>query len=483
MKTRITLFLTALVVAAFSGIAQPAIDYDIDTDGDGSPEGTLYHDVVYDSFSDLILYNDFLGSAGSLTYAEDVELYDGTLTDLKLDLYYADYGSDTLAARDKPVIFFFYGGGFVEGNSIRVKDLCLQYAQRGYVTVAPNYRLGFNGAYETDSISVCEDLIGPAQAAYRGLLDAQQAMRWVRDNAASLGLDVDPDNFFVHGPSFFPVLSHMQNDEVPGVLSSLGALDDAVTIKASVGRSAALNLIDLFVDADDTAPFMIFHGTCDKSVAFFKSSTYKRFGCDTVIDPSLVNDYAIYGSYFITQQVSHYYEWYPICGLNHSLKDIEEIEMRQPMADFFYKNVTGEIDPMDPPVIKPFIQAPCEISSKCKFPDYYAFCDSAEQLPPRDGPCRLADFDLDFPIHDGVGQSKIGVFPNPSRGDFYFTYQSPAEKTANVFVYDLLGRQRELIQVPMAEGVNVKSINLDLEPGVYFIGVDGVAGPRFVIED
>ena len=60
-----------------------------------------------------------------------------------MDIYYCNYGSDTLAAKDKPVVFFFYCGGFVEGVSLRVKDLCIQFAQRGYVAVAPNYRLGF----------------------------------------------------------------------------------------------------------------------------------------------------------------------------------------------------------------------------------------------------------------------------------------------------------------------------------------------------
>lgn len=490
MKTRFTALLFAVAGLFATTMAQPACGYSIDTDGDHITDGTLYRDIVYQSFSQLILYNDLLpGALPSITYRRDVELYNGTLTDLKMDVYYPNPGADTLAAKDKPVIFFFYGGGFVSGTSIRVKDLCLQYSQRGYVCVAPNYRLGFPGAYEADSMHTCEDLRGPARAAYRALIDAQAAMRWITDSAfINLGIDVDPDNFFVHGPSFFPVLSHMQNDEVPNFLKDpLGDLDDALTIKASVGRSAAINAIGSFIDADDQAPFLIFHGTCDKSVPFRKLSTYKRFECDTIIDQALTQDYSIYGSYLITQQVNHYYEYYPICGLHHSLKNIEEGYMVEPVAEFFYKNVCNLVIPSDAPVITPLIVQSCEVSDKCKVPDYYSFCDTAEVLP---ASCTrtLSDVVAGEPTTFRVGNNStevMKVVPNPTSGSATFSYiNGNGAGEVRIQLFDLTGRMHFATTSGVVSGLNVISLDFptDLPRGTYLIVANGKTGPRVVLE-
>ena len=490
MKTRFTALLFAVAGLFATTMAQPACGYSIDTDRDLITDGTLYRDMVYQSFSQLILYNDLLpGALPSITYRRDVELYDGTLTDLTMDVYYPNPAGDTLAAKDKPVIFFFYGGGFINGSSIRVKDLCLQYSQRGYVCVAPNYRLGFPGAYETDSINVCEDLRGPARAAYRALIDAQAAMRWITDSAyINLGIDVDPDNFFVHGPSFFPVLSHMQNDEVPSFLKGpLGDLDDSLKIKASVGRSAAINVMESFIDADDQAPFLVFHGTCDKSVPFSKWSTYKRFGCDSIIDPALAQDYAIYGSYLITQQVNHYYEYYPICGLHHSLKTVEEGYMVEPVAEFFYKNVCDLISPSDAPVTTPLIVQNCEVSDKCKFPDYYSFCDTAEVLPASCAPAPIEiapDESMTFRV--GNNSTEImKVVPNPTSGSATFSYiNGNGAEEVRIQLFDLTGRLHYASASGVVSGLNVIHLDFpaDLPRGTYLIVANGETGPRVVLE-
>ena len=467
--------------------AQPAANYNIDTDGDGTPEGILYRDVVYPNPASLVAYSDWVPGPGGVTYSTDVELYNGNLTDLRMDIYYCNYGSDTLAAKDKPVVFFFYGGGFVEGVSLRVKDLCIQFAQRGYVAVAPNYRLGFYGAFPEYSTSVCYDLTGPSIAAYRALLDAQAAMRWMRDNAeSSLGLDVDETNFYIQGPSYFPMLSHMQSDEVPNSLLPYGVLDDSIKVKASIGRSAALTTPNNYIDAEDKAPLMIFQGTCDKSVPFTKLSVYDRFECSSVISIDSVSDFFLFGSLPIIQSVSHYYEFYPVCGLHHSLKNIEENEMREPMAQFLYKNVADLILPTDPPIRQAYIRAPCDVNNKCTGRDYFNFCNTAIQLPPDNGTCdRIADEDaIDWSDQKSLNNNCISVFPNPSAGPVTLSYRSDITGDVPVQVMDAFGRVRFSTRIAASEGLNANRLVLpsDMEPGIYFIMVDGKPGIRLIRE-
>lgn len=486
MKKRITLFLAGILCLLAPVWAQPVAGYNIDTDGDSLPDGLLYRDEVYDE-SDIIAYSDWEPGPGGVTYSTDVALYNGNLTNLRMDIYYCDYGTDSLAAKDKPVVYFFYGGGFVEGTSIRVRDLCKQYARRGYVAVAPNYRLGFYGAYPWDSTSVCYHLDGPSIAAYRGLLDAQAAMRWMRDNAyTALGLDIDPNNFYVQGPSFFPLLSHMQRDEVPTYLSVYGELDDSVKVKASIGRSAALTTPNQYIDADDKAPFLIFQGTCDKSVPFSKMSVYTRYECSSVVPISEVDDYFLFGSLPIVQSVSHYYEYYPVCGLHHSLKDLEENEMREPMADFLYRNVANIIQVTDPPLRQAYIVAPCDVNNKCTGRDYFNFCNTAIQLPPKDGSCireseEVLDTDLTARVDEGNG---VNLFPNPSTGPVTLSFRSDVEGKVRVQVLDAFGRERYTTSFGAVQGLNAQrlSIPASLEKGVYFVLINGVNGTRLVRE-
>lgn len=95
----------------------------------------------------------------------------------------------------KPVIVYYHGGGFTAGNAS-----CKVYegkgvAQKGAVYVSVNYRLGFFGFYVSDEL-VAED---KESAGNYGILDAIEALRWVRDNISQFG--GDPDNVTIMGQS------------------------------------------------------------------------------------------------------------------------------------------------------------------------------------------------------------------------------------------------------------------------------------------
>ena len=61
---------------------------------------------------------------------------------LYMDVYFPE--NDDF--QDRPLIFFMFGGSFVTGSKLSadVVNLCIQYAKRGYVAVAIDYRLSQN---------------------------------------------------------------------------------------------------------------------------------------------------------------------------------------------------------------------------------------------------------------------------------------------------------------------------------------------------
>ncbi len=80
-----------------------------------------------------------------------------------------------------PVIVFFYGGSWQSGAKETYRFVAAALAQRGYVTVVPDYRVY-------------------PEVRYPGFLqDGAQAVRWAKDNAARFG--GDPAKLFVMGHS------------------------------------------------------------------------------------------------------------------------------------------------------------------------------------------------------------------------------------------------------------------------------------------
>lgn len=91
-------------------------------------------------------------------------------------------------ARERPVMVFIHGGGFVVGN----KDAPIHdgsgFARSGIVSVAINYRMGIEGFLPI-----------PGAPTNLGLRDMIAALIWVRDNIAAFG--GDPANVTVFGES------------------------------------------------------------------------------------------------------------------------------------------------------------------------------------------------------------------------------------------------------------------------------------------
>jgi para-nitrobenzyl esterase len=90
------------------------------------------------------------------------------------------------AAARRPVLVYFYGGGFVAGDGSEPRYDGESMARRGIVVVTMSYRLGVFGFLAHPELS--------REMPYRGsgnygLLDQVAALRWVHDNIAAFGGD------------------------------------------------------------------------------------------------------------------------------------------------------------------------------------------------------------------------------------------------------------------------------------------------------
>jgi acetyl esterase/lipase len=74
-------------------------------------------------------------------------------------------------AAPAPAIVFIHGGGWRQGNKEAYRDMITEAAQRGYVAVTIGYRFAPTHIF-------------PAQVE-----DVKCAVRWLRANAAELGVD------------------------------------------------------------------------------------------------------------------------------------------------------------------------------------------------------------------------------------------------------------------------------------------------------
>ena len=95
-----------------------------------------------------------------------------------------------------PVLVYFYGGGFVAGDSSEPRYDGESMAAKGIVVVTVNYRLGVFGFMAHPELT--KESPHKASGNY-GLLDQNAALRWVQQNIASFG--GDPKRVTIGGES------------------------------------------------------------------------------------------------------------------------------------------------------------------------------------------------------------------------------------------------------------------------------------------
>lgn len=212
-----------------------------------------------------------------------------TNKNLALDIYsHADWHADA----KRPVLIFFYGGGWSWGDKAYFKFVADSFVDKGYVVVIPNYTLYPTAKYPTF------------------VEDGAKAVAWVHQNIAKHGGDIN--DLFVTGHSAGAYIAAMVafNDEY------LAAENQSTSIiKAVAGISGPYNFtpkqqeyVDVFGEENFTdmkisnhvngnePPALLIHSEGDSTVGLFNH----KLMMDALIANQDIAESLIYG-----QEITH----------------------------------------------------------------------------------------------------------------------------------------------------------------------------------
>jgi len=105
-----------------------------------------------------------------------VKNHDNEKEELKLDIY----SPKTDQTMERKAIVWFHGGGFKPGNDKNqsyIVSLCHAFARKGYLCIAPNYRLRSNP--ESDMKGTLDDAIH----------DVELSLKWIHQNSKKYHID------------------------------------------------------------------------------------------------------------------------------------------------------------------------------------------------------------------------------------------------------------------------------------------------------
>jgi para-nitrobenzyl esterase len=113
------------------------------------------------------------------------------------DCLYLNVWRPANGAKKLPVVFWIYGGGFVNGGASPPTYSGAELAKQGVLFVSANYRVGRFGTFAHPALTAA-NADGGLLGNY-GYMDQLAALRWVQRNIAAFG--GDPDNVTIVGES------------------------------------------------------------------------------------------------------------------------------------------------------------------------------------------------------------------------------------------------------------------------------------------
>jgi dipeptidyl aminopeptidase/acylaminoacyl peptidase len=202
------------------------------------PAPLRYRDLVFGGVT----------TTSDITYGSAVNQQGQTVT-LKLDVYRPN--GDTVTSR--PAIVWVHGGGFSGGSktSPEIVDEATTFARKGYVTVSISYRLTPGGCSAAAPTPECITAIGHARQ------DAQAAIRFLRSNAATYGLDT---NRIAIGGTSAGAITALDVGFTP---ETTGGVSSAVGGAVSLSGARVLS-----TPSPGDAVSLLFHGTNDTLVPY-----------------------------------------------------------------------------------------------------------------------------------------------------------------------------------------------------------------------
>ncbi len=165
------------------------------------------------------------------------------VTTVKMDIYKPKTSVD--ATTNRPVVVFIHTGNFlpppINGSPNGIKTdstaiiLCTEWAKRGYVAVSVNYRLGWNPLAEQADVRRGQLL----NAVYRAIHDVKQAVRNLKDNSATYGIDPNKIALYGEGTGAYVALAYEtldKNEEMELPKFRVGGIGDSYINRNVVGE-------------------------------------------------------------------------------------------------------------------------------------------------------------------------------------------------------------------------------------------------------
>jgi len=202
-----------------------------------------------------------------------VEVYN-TVGETRLNLYVFNPSNGTAAGKRAAIVFFF-GGGWRQGSPAQFAMQCRRLASLGMVAITADYRVSSrNHTTAADAVR-----------------DAKAAIRYIRGNAARLG--IDPERIAAGGGSAGGHLA-LSTALIPGLDedSNISSRPDALVLfnpgllaPGSLARSGQIPELK-GVDAVSVSPWhhvsanapptIIFHSTADTTVPYVTVQTFAK---------------------------------------------------------------------------------------------------------------------------------------------------------------------------------------------------------------
>ena len=199
---------------------------------------------------------------------------------LSMDIYFPKDDLDT-----HPCLLFVYGGGFVDNNQREksVVEYCRRMADKGFVAVATDYRLGLKGVKSKNLLSMAGDLENAIKMATEDLFSAVQYLV-----TYSQELCIDPEKIILAGSSA-GAITVLQADYELGNRSSLAsAMPEGFRFAGVVSFSGAIFSRKGKCEwtVQPPAPTLFLHGTSDELVTYKQIRFFKLgfFGTDPLVE-------------------------------------------------------------------------------------------------------------------------------------------------------------------------------------------------------
>ncbi len=105
---------------------------------------------------------------------------------LMFDIYYP---TGAMSNKKYPVYFSLHGGSFVTATKQSVSEFSDEFAEYGYIVVAPDYRTGYYGSGSGDTCSATSDSTYLQGAIYRAMQDVNACVRYIANHADVYSID------------------------------------------------------------------------------------------------------------------------------------------------------------------------------------------------------------------------------------------------------------------------------------------------------